>query len=163
MKSAAEASERLACIILGAQVKLLRDRIDSDARRTTEMLERLSGLVLDTARRRHAPGPATADQNAAATAADAEIIASLDRLAFLEAQRHDFARQMADCLVTGLERLGAADAPAGARLSPDDLAALYVCEDQRKVHDAVTRQSGVEVSRDQSPNTEKRDRKGTGK
>jgi hypothetical protein len=46
---------------------------------------------------------------------------------------------MADCVETALERLAAADATVGGRLSSDDLAELYVSEDQRKVHDAVTR------------------------
>ena len=72
---------------------------------------------------------------------------SLESLAFTQAQRNDFTCQTVDCVVTALERLAVADVPVGARLSPDDLAALYVSEDQRQVHDAATRQFAIVAGR----------------
>jgi hypothetical protein len=51
------------------------------------------------------------------------------------------------------------DAPAGARLSPNDLAALYVSEDQRQVHDAATRQFAIAAGRNSA---ESRSREGPG-
>jgi hypothetical protein len=166
MQATAEASERLVCSILAAQVAALRDRIDTGATvdllwRTTDVLAVLSGLVLEL-RQSHPGADAGLDERcAAALAAEAEIRRSLDDQAFLEAQRHDFTRQLADCVVIALERLATAGTPVGARLTPNDLIALYVCEDQRIVHDAVTGQFDVGVSQGpRLPRAEGRTREG---
>ena len=169
MRSTAETSERLVFAILAAQVAALRDRIDTSAGvdllwRTTDVLAQLSGLVLELLRDRAAPDPELDAQCAAAVSAETEIRRSLDELAFLQAQHSDFARQVADGVVTALKCLAAADGPVGARLSPDDLAARYVSEDQRKVHDAVIGKfdlDAVPVSR--QPGIDSRDREGNGR
>jgi hypothetical protein len=135
-------SERIVCAILAAQVAVLRDHIDTGVTaellwQTTDALSRLSKLVLELTK---GDAPVDTDLNgecAAALVNGAEINRSLDGLAFLQAQRQDFARQMADCVVAALERLAGPDAPIGARLTPEELAAMYVSEEQRKVHTAV--------------------------
>ncbi|MGA2129343.1 MAG: hypothetical protein ABSG76_24695 [Xanthobacteraceae bacterium] len=147
VRATSDTSERLVCAVLAGQVAALRDCIDTGATvdllwRTTDVLSQLSGLVLELSRRH--PGSGPDEQCAAAVAAEADISRSLTELAFVQAQHHDFARQMADCVVTALGRL-ATDAPSGARLSPHDLLALYVSEDQRKVHDAVARQFAIDA------------------
>jgi hypothetical protein len=156
MHGSAEANERLVCAVLAAQVAAVRDRLDTGATvdllwRTADVLARLSGLVLELAQHHPAPNAGLDEQCAAAVAAESEISQALDGVAFLQAQRDDLARQMADCIVTALERLAAADTPAGARLSPGDLAALYVCDDQRRVHAAVTRRFGKDASAQERP------------
>ena len=141
----AEAGEYLVCAVLAAQVGELRGRIDTGATvellwQTTDVLSQLSGLVAELAKRCSDSDPNLNEECNAAVAAEAEITRSLENLAFTQAQRNDFTCQTVDCVVTALERLAATDAPVGARLSPNDLAALYVSEDQRQVHDAATRQ-----------------------
>jgi len=158
MQVTADTGERLVCAVLAAQVAAIRDRVDGDATvdllwRTADLLTRLSRLVVEMSRRDPGADPQLDEQCTAAVMAEAEISRSLDAMAFVQAQRQDVARQMADCVVMALERLAAVDAaqdappgqPPGARLSPGDLAALYVCEDQRAVHDAVARQFGIGV------------------
>jgi hypothetical protein len=144
MQANAESSERLVCAILAAQVAELRDSIESVGVtdllwRTTDILSQLSGLLVGQANCAAGADGAFDAQCAAAVAAESEISRLLDSLAFTLAQRQDRDRQMAECIVTALERLAQVEVFAGARISPDDLAALYVTEDQRSVHDAVTR------------------------
>jgi hypothetical protein len=151
MPADAETSERLVCAVLAAQVAAIRDHVDADGTvdllwRIADALARLSGLVVELAGRHPAADPGLDEQCAAAVAAETEVSRSLDALAFLHAQRHDLARQKADCVVTALERLATIDAPPGGRLSPHDLAAMYISDEQHDVHDAVTRQFGVPVS-----------------
>jgi hypothetical protein len=139
-----EAGEHLVCAVLAAQVAELRGRIDSGATvellwRTSDMLSRLSGLVLEFAKRCSDSDQELNEQCNTAVAAEVEISQSLESLAFEQAQRNDFTCQTVDCVVTALERLAATDVPVGKRLSPDGLAALYVSEEQRKVHDVATR------------------------
>jgi len=163
-----ESSERLVCAVLAAQTAALRDCMDTSTTiellfRTTDVLSQLSGLVRELSKRHPALDPGLDEQCVAAVAAEADITRLLSDLTFLQAQRHDVTRQMADCVVTALERLSAADAPAGARLSPHELAELYVCEDQREVHDAVTRRFGADASSDAARRHDGRTRReGTG-
>jgi hypothetical protein len=143
MQATDESGERLVCAVLAAQVAALRDRIGSGVAvdllwRTTDLLSQLSGLVAELLRR-HPADAVLGEQCATAIAAEVEVGASLEAFAFLQSQRDDFARQMADCVVTALERLAAVDGPASDRLSPHDLAALYVSDDQRDVHEVVFR------------------------
>jgi hypothetical protein len=152
MQFTTEASENLVCAVLAAQVAELRGRIDTGATvellwQTSDVLSRLSGLVLEFAKRCSDSDPNLNEECNAAVAAEAEISRSLESLAFAQAQRNDFTCQTVDCVVTALERLAATDVPVGARLSPDDLTTLYVSEDQRQVHDAVTRQFAVVAGR----------------
>jgi hypothetical protein len=152
MQTAAEASERLVCAVLAAQVAVIRDRVDTGDGidllwRTGDVLARLSHLVIELGRRCPAPDPELNEQCAAAVAAEAEVSSALDALAFLQSQRHDLARQLADCVVTALARLAIEDtSPAGMRLSPEDLEALYVCDAQRETHEAVTQRFEIDAA-----------------
>ena len=138
---AVQPNERVVCAVLSAQAADLRDRIDTGATidlllRTTDLLSSLSTLVFTLSHRAGAADPQLTKQCSDSVAAATEINQVVDNLAFVHAQRQDFARQLADCLVTALDRL----AKTGTRLSPDELAALYVSEDQRQIHAAVTKQ-----------------------
>jgi len=139
-----EANERLVCAILAEQVSALRDRMDASAAfdllwRTTALLSWLSGLLGDVSRHSTNANPVLERERTEAIAEIAEIRRGLDELAFSQAQRQDFARQIADCVVTALERMAVADKAAGTSFSSGDLAALYISEDQRKLHEAVIR------------------------
>ena len=146
-----DANENLVCAVLAAQVAELRDRIDSGATvellwRTSDVLAQLSGLVQKLAKRCSDSDSELNEQCSTAVAAQAEISRSLESLAFEQAQRNDFTCQTVDCVVTALERLAVTDVPPGNRLSPDELAALYVSDQQRQVHDAATRQFAIGAS-----------------
>jgi hypothetical protein len=140
-----EPNERLVCAILAEQVAALRDRMDTSTTfdllwRTTALLSWLSGLLSDVSR--HAGEhmtPVLERERAEALTEVGEIRRALDELAFVHAQRHDFVHQIADCVVVALERMAIAQMPAGTHFSSDDLAALYVSEDQRQLHNAVLR------------------------
>jgi hypothetical protein len=143
-----EASEHLVCAVLAAQVAALRDRIDTGATvellwQTSDLLSQLSGLVTKLARRCSPHDDGLNEQCDAAVAAESEISRSLESLAFQQAQRNDFTCQTVDCVVSALNRLADPRAPVGSRLSAGDLAAFYVSEDQRDVHDAAIRQFAV--------------------
>ena len=86
-----------------------------------------------------AADPMLEQRYGAAVAAGSEVSQSLDALAFEQAQRHDLARQKADCVVAALQRLAATDAPQGSRLSQQELAAMYISDEQHAVHRAVAR------------------------
>jgi len=142
MQVKTETGERMVCAVLAAQVAAIRDRFDADPTvqllwRTTDMISLLSDLLGELAEGRPTTNATLTRRVTTAVAEAAEISQALDGLALMQAQRDDFGRQMADCVVTALERLASAEAPAGARLSPAELAALYVSEDQRAVHDSV--------------------------
>ena len=145
MQFDAEAGDNLVCAVLAAQVAELRGRIDTGATvellwQTSDVMSRLSSLVVELAKRCHTSDGDLSAQCNTAVAAEIDIRRSLESLAFAQAQRNDFTCQTVDCVVTALGRLATTDGPVGARLSPDDLAALYVSEEQRQVHDAATRQ-----------------------
>lgn len=142
-----ETNERLVCAILAEQVSTLRDRMDASASfdllwRTTALLSWLSGLLNDHASNGHHANPVLVRERAEAIAEIAEIRRALDELAFSQAQKQDFARQLADCVVTALERMAIAEMPAGSAFSSHDLADLYVSEDQRRLHADVVRRLG---------------------
>jgi hypothetical protein len=148
-KSPSPANDRIVCTLLAEQVSVMREKMDSMNAfdllwRTTALLSWLSGLIADSARHAGPANPVLERERAEALAEVAEIRRSLDELAFFQAQRADFARQIADCVVTALERMAHGDA-AGARFSSGDLAALYVSEDQRKLHESVIKRLGVEA------------------
>jgi len=144
MTSPTDASENLVHAVLAAQVAELRNRVDSGAMvellwRTSDVLAELSGLVAELAGRCHHSNAELHSKCNAAVEVEVDLRQSLESLAFEQAQRNDFICQTVDCVVTALERLAAADVRESPRLSPNDLAALYVSEDQRKVHHAVVR------------------------
>jgi hypothetical protein len=146
-----EASEHLVCAVLAAQVAELRGRIDTGATvdllwRTADVLSQLSGLVRKLAQRCCESDLELNAQCNIAVMSEVEISRSLEHLAFEQAQRNDFTCQTVDCVVTALERLAITDAPIGARLSPNELAALYVSERQREVHEAATREFVISLS-----------------
>jgi len=166
MQSTIEASDHLVCAVLAAQVAELRSRIDTGATvellwQTSDMLSRLSGLVLEFAKRCSESDPNLNEECNAAIAAEAEISRSLESLAFTQAQRNDFTCQTVDCVVTALERLAVTEGPVGARLSPSDLDALYVSEEQRKVHDLATRRFNTAALAGRT-DAESRNREGPG-
>lgn len=143
---ASDTNPNLLCAVLAAQVAALRDRLDIAAPvdlmwRTTDVLSQLSALIRDLLQRN--PVPELDQHCTAAIAVSGGISLALDDMAFQQAQSQDLSRQMADCVVTALERL-AADTPAGTGLSLGELAELYVCEDQLKVHNAVTRRFAID-------------------
>lgn len=150
MGETVEADERVVCAILAEQVAALRERMDATNAfdllwRTSALLSWLSGLLGDmSAHADHAdhathPNPVLARERTEAITEIAEIRRALDDLAFLQAQRQDFAKQIADCVVTALERMAVAQMPAGMSFSSTDLAALYVSDDQRQLHETVLR------------------------
>lgn len=137
-----EANERMVCAILAEQVAAMRDRMDATAAfnllwRTTALLSWLSGLLNDLSRNSATANPVLERERHEALTEIAEIRHALDELAFLQAQRQDFARQIADCVVIALERMAVAEMPAGTSFSSADLASLYVSDDQRKLHERV--------------------------
>ncbi len=147
MAETAEANERLVCAILAEQVATLRDRMDATAAfdllwRTSALLSWLSGLLSDTANHSAHANPVLEREREEAITEITEIRHALDNLAFLQAQRQDFAKQIADCVVIALERMAVAEMPAGTSFSSTDLAALYVSDDQRQLHDTVIRRMG---------------------
>jgi hypothetical protein len=125
-------SAQLVYAVLAAQAAVLRDHITGSSEvdmlfRSTDMLEQLTSQIAEVA----------TDQGRAEAAAQAAgaIGGMLDNYAFMQAQRLDTVRQMADCIVTALQRLATPDP-----LSADDIADLYCCEDQRLVHEQVIRE-----------------------
>jgi hypothetical protein len=147
--ASADASERLVCAVLAAQVAVIRDRFDNTEAfdilwQTADLLERLATLVEELGRRCPEPDANLDEQCASAITAQAEARAALDSLAFNQSQQRDIARQMADCVATALARLAADQTQAaGRRLSPEDLAALYVCDMQREIHEIVASRFGL--------------------
>jgi hypothetical protein len=148
MAEVTEFNERLVCAILAEQVVALRDRMDAGATfdllwRTTALLSWLSGLLSDLSRHTPTLNPILERERAEALTEISEIRHKLDELAFSQAQKQDFARQIADCVVTALERMAVAEMPAGTSFSSQDLAQLYISDDQRNLHnEIVTRLNG---------------------
>jgi hypothetical protein len=141
---ATERNERVVCAVLSAQAADLRNRIDTSATidlllRMTDVMASLSALVVELSQRAGTADPQTIDPQLAKQCRDgifaaAEIGHAVDDLTFVQAQHQDFVRQLADCLVKALDRLS----EGGTHLSEAELAALYVSEEQRQVHAAVT-------------------------
>jgi hypothetical protein len=141
---AVEPGERQVCAVLAAQVAVLRDRIHAGSAveflwHASDTLARLAGLVTEQSRRATARDEVLEAECATAMASVAHISGTLENLAFVQAQGHDYTRQMADCVVTALQRI----AGPGNRLTPADLVALYVCEDQHRVHGEVAGEFGL--------------------
>jgi hypothetical protein len=141
-----ESNEQLVCAILAEQVAALRDRMDAAQAfdllwRTSALLSWVSGLLGDLARHSSHANPVLERERQEAVTEISEIRRALDELAFLQAQRQDFAKQIADCVVTALERMAVAQMPAGTHFSSADLASLYVSAEQRQLHDAVLRKA----------------------
>ncbi len=139
------AHERIVCAILAEQVAILRAKTDAMPAfdllwRTTALLSWLSGLLADVDHAQAAHNPVLERERAEALAEIAQIRHGLDELAFLQAQRHDFARQIAECVETALTRMA-----GEAKFSSGDLAALYVSDDQRRLHDDVIRRLSAEA------------------
>jgi len=137
-----ESNEQLVCAILAEQVSTLRDRMDAAQAfdllwRTSALLSWVSGLLGDLGRHSGHTNPVQERERTEALTEIAEIRRALDELAFFQAQRQDFAKQIADCVVTALERMAVAQMPAGMHFSSSDLADLYVSAEQRQLHEAV--------------------------
>jgi hypothetical protein len=158
MDISAGADGRVVCAVLAAQVAAIRDRVDTASTvdllgRTGDLLTQLAGLIAELLGHRSDldPGLVPAglrERCSAALRVETEISQSLDDVAFLQAQQDDFARQMANCVVGALEHMATVQAlPTGGSPLPYDLVASYVSEEQRKVHEAVTRQFEIDASR----------------
>jgi hypothetical protein len=148
--STVEDNDQLIYAILSAQVSALRDRVESGVPvqllwNVTDMLARLSDLLRELSHRR--PDTEPDPRYAAALIDESKISRQIEEQAFRLAQQQDLIRQMADCVTTALERLAQGDAPMNSRLSPRDLAGMYVSEQQREVHDAVIRDFRLNESR----------------
>ncbi|MDE8345532.1 MAG: hypothetical protein POH28_05060 [Acidocella sp.] len=148
MSATRDADERIVCAILAEQVAALRDRMDGGASfellwRTTALLSWVSGLLNDLSKNSHNINPVLVRENIEAIAKIAEIRHGLDELAFSQAQKQDFARQIADCVVTALERMSVAEMQGHDEFSLDDLSKLYVSDDQRRLHESVLRRIGT--------------------
>ncbi len=142
MSDAAEANEKLVCAILAEQMANLRDRMDASEAfdllwRVSALLSWLAGLLGDINRQAQHASPLLERERNEAIAEITSIRRQLDDLAFVQAQRQDFTRQIADCVITSLERMSDAQMPAGTRFASSDLAALYVSDDQRRLHEDV--------------------------
>jgi hypothetical protein len=117
----------LVCAILAAQVRALQDGIASPA-----INQRLLGCAdLLAVLSSH-----LAKDSEAASAAE-QLEHALDGLAFQHAQSQDLARQTADLVAQALSLLATAEPAAVRNLSQGGLLALYVNEDQRRLHAAV--------------------------
>ena len=113
--------------------------------RSADVLTDLSGIITELLKQRPVSDQGLKEKCGVVVAAAAEIGSKLDGLAHLQAQRQDLDRQMADCVAIALKRLAASPVAIGARLSPGDLAALYVSEDQRQVHEAIISKVSIEA------------------
>lgn len=128
--------------LLAAQVALVRDRIESEATvhvgllcQAADTVARFAALLDRFARHAGALPPELKEALASAAAADAELTQALDELACVQAQKTDLSRQMADGVVRALCRLDAGGAP----LSPEQIAAFFVSQEQHAVHAAALR------------------------
>ena len=142
LPSPPEANEQLVCAILAEQVSTLRDRMDASQAfdllwRTSALLSWVSVLLGDLGRHSTHANPVLERERSEAVTEISEIRRALDELAFVQAQRQDFTKQIADCVVTALERMAVAQMPAGTHFSSADLAELYVSAEQRALHEAV--------------------------
>jgi hypothetical protein len=140
MQPTTDPGDRLVCAVLAAQVAELRARVDAGATvellwRSSDLLSKLSALVTELTDR--CCDAALTQQCNETVATALEIRQSIEEAAFAQAQRTDLTCQTIDCIAVALDRLAVTDARDGPRLSPDDLAALYVSEQQRKIHHAV--------------------------
>ncbi|MBU6425442.1 MAG: hypothetical protein KGQ69_03820 [Rhodospirillales bacterium] len=127
---------------MAEQVSNLRDKMDASEAfdllwQTSALLSWLSGLLTDMDRDASQASMLRDRERSEAIAKINTIRHQLDNLAFFQAQRQDFARQIADCVITALERMSSARMPEGTRFASADLAALYVSEDQRRLHEDV--------------------------
>jgi hypothetical protein len=132
--------DRLVFAILAEQVSAMRERMDASTTfdllwRTSTLLSWLSGLLGELARNNH--NPVLEKERSEAVAEIAGIRRSLDELFFFQAQRSDFARQVADCVVIALGRVASEKAPLKTHFSTHDLEGLYVSSEQRDIHNAV--------------------------
>lgn len=118
---------RLVCAILAAQVSALCERIAGGL-----IVERLLGCgeLLAVLATQLTPGSAPA-------AAAASLDNALDDLAFQHAQQQDLARQTAELVARALRLLAAAEPDELQAFSPGGLLALYVSDEQRRLHAMV--------------------------
>ncbi len=134
--------DKMVCVILAAQAAALRDRIDTGETidlvwRTVDVLTKMASLAPELSR--HNPGADMERQCAAAIANMTNISQSLADMAFQQSQQQDFTRQMADCIAIALTRLAASRVAGQAPFSPGDLEKLYVCAEQREIHQIAIR------------------------
>jgi len=118
---------RVIFTILAEQLAALRERIAGPG-----MFERLVSCaeLVATLSSQLPPGG-----ECAATAA--RLDSALDDLAFHHAQHQDLARQTADLVARALTMLAEGAAVPARTLTLSALSALYVSDDQRRLHDAV--------------------------
>ncbi len=117
----------MAVAVLAAQADALQARLASPEifQRLNLCTELLAGLAV-----RLAPGSECA-------AAAARLDQTLDDLAFFHAQQLDLARQTADMMARALRMLAGTGSDSSFRLPLHTLAALYISEEQHRLHQAV--------------------------
>jgi len=140
MSAALQNDDRVVFAILAEQVSAMRERMDASTTfdllwRTSTLLSWLSGLLGELSRSNS--NPVLEKERIEAVAEIGQIRKSLDELFFFQAQRSDFARQVADCVVISLGRIAAEKAPLKTNFSTHDLEGLYVSSEQRDIHNAV--------------------------
>jgi hypothetical protein len=123
--------------LLAAQAAAVRDRIENDSTTHVDLLwkaadsiTQLVALLDRLVRHAGTLPPELAASCASAGASNTELGRALDERAFVQAQRIDLSRQMADVVVMALRGLDG----EGAALSPEQLTAFYVSHEQREVH-----------------------------
>ena len=122
--------------LLAAQAASLRDRIMAVTTVQADLLTQAADTIAHQAAlvaELGGQGGGLPDDLAHVCTTAGKLGEALDDLAFMQAQRADLARQMAEAIVQVLELLGV----HGTRMSPDQIAAFYVCQDQQDVHDLV--------------------------
>jgi hypothetical protein len=140
MPAALHDDDRVVFAILAEQVSAMRERMDASTTfdllwRTSTLLSWLSGLLGELSRSNS--NPVLEKERIEAVAEIGQIRKSLDELFFFQAQRSDFARQVADCVVIALGRIAAETGPLNMRFSSHELENLYVSSEQRDIHHTV--------------------------
>lgn len=151
MEASPDRSERLVCAVLAAQVAAIRDRIDNGFTvellwRTVDLISELSGLVHELSQHGIAGDSGRIARCSSVLAVETEISRTLEDVVFQQTQHQDGTRQMVECVMTVLEQMAAEDPEGGSVPSPSDIAALYVSEEQQRVHDAVAQRFGADPS-----------------
>ncbi|MDO9711857.1 hypothetical protein [Paracraurococcus lichenis] len=141
MKNQHPGQEPAVFAVLAAQTEALRDRIVATTTTQVELLwqaadalTRQAALLTQFADKGAAPQADLAGSCEAATT----LGNTLDELAFVQSQRADLLRQMVEGIVTALEHMSA----TGGALTIEQLAKLYVSQDQLAVHEAIVGSSG---------------------
>lgn len=131
--------ESVGLTVLAHQAAYLRDKMVTTEAfellwRTSALLSWLAGLLSSSDIPGHGAESVLGRERLQALVETKEMRQKLDDLFFFEAQRQDCVRQMADCLAVALTKMAQPSPAGGAGFSLADLEALYVSEEQRRLH-----------------------------